>query len=317
MQKQPVCYALRAYKSGILVAYPDREYMQTISPERKTYTKSDYISASSVIDALENNETPKKNEKINRNYRINRNRVRSACVDLWHNRTGNYLLFVTITINSDISNKKQVEKNTGKAYKILLDQLRNQYRVKKYVWVKEYQENGNVHYHILMDTTYIDIVKLQKTWNNAIHNVTGQYPQYNNSVRLGNNPRVYSVKKVKNYLSKYITKQIAEEAENRNYEGMPAYKRKQVQKQLQKDAKLAEYGIIDGVFNGKAYGMTDNLELFLMLSDDNFTQYVENFVIKKVHKEYFSIFVLSDTLCFRKLKKLITKNLFTYATTTN
>ena len=314
MSRIPLPYALRAYKSGILVAYPDREYMQTISPERKTYTKSNYISASSVIDALENNETPKKNEKIKRNYRINRNRVRSACVDLWHNRTGYCLLFVTITINTDISNKKQVEKNTGKAFKILLDQLRNQYRVKKYVWVKEYQENGNVHYHILMDTTYIDIVKLQKTWNNAIHNITGQYPQYNNSVRLGEHPRVYNVKKVKNYLSKYITKQIAEDAENLNYEGMPVYKRKQIQKQLQKDEKLAEYGIIDGVFSGKAYGYTENLELFLMLTDNNFMQFVENFVIKKVHKDYFSIFVLSDSLCFRRLKKLITKSLFDVTT---
>ena len=133
MSRIPVPYALRAYKSGILVAYPDREYIPTIRQERKTYTKSDYISASSVIDALENNETPKKHEKIKRNYRISRNRVRSACVDLWHNRTGNCLLFLTITINSSIGDKKQVEKNTGKAYKILLDQLRNQYRVKKYV----------------------------------------------------------------------------------------------------------------------------------------------------------------------------------------
>ena len=314
MQKQPVCYALRAYKSGILVAYPDREYMQVIRPERSPTTKNDYISASGVIDALENNETLKKNEKIKRNYRINRNRVRSACVDLWHNRTGNCLLFVTITINSGLINKKQVEKNTGKAYKILLDQLRNQYGVKKYVWVKEYQENGNVHYHLLMDTTYIDIKKLEKTWHNALHNVTGQYPTTNNSVRLGNNPRVYFVKKVKNYLSKYITKQIAEEAENRNYEGMPAYKRKQVQKQLQKDAKLAEYGIIDGVFNGKAYGYTENLELFLMLTDNNFTQFVEKFVVKKVHEDYFSIFVLSESLCFRKLKKLLTKTLFDVTT---
>ena len=314
MQKQPVCYALRAYKSGILVAYPDREYILTIHPERKTYTKSDYISAGSVIDAIDNNQTSKKNEKIKRSYRINRNRVRSACVDLWHNRTGNCLLFLTITINSSIGDKVQVEKNTGKAYKILLDQLRNQYGVKKYVWVKEYQQNGNVHYHILMDTTYIDIKKLEKTWHNALHNVTGQYPTTNNSVRLGEQPRVYNVKKVKNYLSKYITKQIAEEDKNRNYEGMPVYKRKQIQKQLQKDEKLAEFGIIDGIFCGKAYGFTANLELYLMLTDDNFTQFVENFVIKKVHKDYFSIFVLSENLCFRRLKKLITKSLFDVTT---
>ena len=314
MSRIPVPYALRAYKSGILVAYPDREYMQTISPERKTYTKSDYISASSVIDAIDNNETQKKHEKIKRNYRINRNRVRSACVDLWHNRTGNCLLFITITIGANLSDKSKVEKDTGKAYKIFLDQLRNQYRIKKYVWVKEYQECGNVHYHILMDTTFVDVKKLQKTWNNALHNITGQYPTTNNSVRLGDNPRVYNIQKVKNYLSKYITKQIANEADTLTYEGMPAYKRKQIKKQLQKDEKLAEFGITDGIFCGKAYGFTENLELFLMLTYNNFTQFVENFVVRKVHKDYFSIFVLSDSLCFRKLKKQLTKTLFDVAT---
>jgi len=314
MQKQPVCYALRAYKSGILVAYPDREYMQVIRPERSPTTKNDYISASGVIDALENNETLKKNEKIKRNYRINRNRVRSACVDLFNSRKGAFILFLTVTMPFILADKQDAEKKAVRAWKVFLDQLRNQYNIRKYVWVKEYQCNGNVHYHILLDSTFVDIEKLQKSWNSALHNSYNIMPDFNNSVRLGEKPRVYSVKKVKNYLSKYITKQIAEEAIMFDYEGMPAYKRKQVQKQLQKDAKLAEYGIIDGVFNGKAYGYTENLELFLMLTDNNFTQFVEKFVVKKVHEDYFSIFVLSESLCFRKLKKLLTKTLFDVTT---
>jgi len=204
-------YITRIYDSGIAVTYNSKR-----SSKKK------------------NRENENNLKKTNRTYRINRNHVRSACCNLARNKSGTALLFITFTLPFDIS-----DKDVSRIWKIVVSQLRNQYKVTGYVWVREYQKQGRIHYHIIIDKAYISIKKLQKTYNNAIHHITGIMPEYQNSVRLGANPRIYSVKRVKNYLSKYITKDC---------------KGKMNKDQLQKYLALQAMGIEDGVFLRKAYG---------------------------------------------------------------
>lgn len=203
-------YTTRVYQSGVAITY-------------------NHVRAARKKNR--NNELNLK--KNNRSYQVHRGKLRAACCSLMRNKHGYCLLFITITLPFAIPEVK-----AAKAWKIMLDQFRNQYKCNGYVWVKEYQKNGNVHYHILLDKAYIPIEKLQKTWNNAINHVTGIMPETNCSVRLGSQPRVFSIKKVKYYLSKYVTKEPA----------------KMDGKQYEKYEALKALGITDGLFLCKSYG---------------------------------------------------------------
>jgi hypothetical protein len=146
-------------------------------------------------------------------YKLSRTKIQSSTLAVWANKQSKYLLFLTFTFPFDLSNKndpeenqKEQEKVAARIWKLTLDSLRNNYKVKNYVWIKEFQKNGRVHYHILIDRNRVGIENLQRTFNNHIYNVTGRRDYSNNSVRLGNNPIVKNPDRVKNYLSKYITK---------------------------------------------------------------------------------------------------------------
>lgn len=158
--------------------------------------------------------------KKKRSYSVKRTKLQSACVSAWLAKKSKFMLFVTFTFPFDVT-----EQTGASCFNSLLNNLRNNFKVTTYVWVKEMQKTGRLHYHIIVDRNRIDIKAVQKTWNNVITNITGVTPDFNNSVRLGPNPVVYSVERVKRYLSKYISK-----TENK--------------------------------FSRKAYGYTENLSLY-------------------------------------------------------
>lgn len=143
-------------------------------------------------------------KKTARRYTIDRKRVRSACVELWKRKRGRWLLFLTVTFPGS-----PTEKQAGEVWEQFLHSLRETYGVDHYVWVKEFQKRGIIHYHILLDRQFLNIVKLQRTFNRICYNKGLETS--NNSVRLGNKPRVFSVKSVKNYLSKYMSKRDDQE----------------------------------------------------------------------------------------------------------
>lgn len=145
----------------------------------------------------------KEKAQAKRHYAIKKTKVQSACLAAWKAKQSQYMLFITFTFPFDIN-----ETDAAKIWNLTLKSLKKTYNVKNYVWIKEKQPKNNdrLHYHLLIDTGHIRIKNLQETYNNAIrHIVPGSHVSYN-SVRLGNRPVVTTVKAIKGYLSKYISK---------------------------------------------------------------------------------------------------------------
>lgn len=73
--------------------------------------------------------------------------------------------FITLTLPS-----KQVHPTsqiTKECFERFLNEMRNTYGMKNYVWRLEFQKNKNVHYHLVTDT-YIDYDKVLKLWNRVV-----------------------------------------------------------------------------------------------------------------------------------------------------
>ena len=176
-------------------------YVEHVELCNSTLYKSGLLIISKPIYRDPDDFKEPKQKKI-REYIVKPNAVRSACVDLWHKRKSKNLLFFTVTIPFKIN-----EVELSRIWNHFLNNLRNNYKVTNYVWVKEIQtKTGNIHYHVLVDRNRIGIKHLQDTWNNCINFITGTMPKFNNSVRLGKRPIVSHIQTVANYLSKYITK---------------------------------------------------------------------------------------------------------------
>lgn len=236
----------KVYSSGVIVQY-NQKHSANAGRKSQLIQRNPHQTPTQKLEIYENKKQPKK-----RVYRCNRNLVRSSSISLFAGKNSSCLLFFTVTLPEKIS-----ESEARRAWHSFLMNLRNSYCVKKYVWVKEYQANGNIHYHIIVDRAFIDIVKMQKTWNTCLLNHTSITAIGTNcSVRLGNQPRVYSIERVANYLSKYIAKDNP--------------RRK---KDIEKAENLKKMGIIDGEFSGKAYGISENIEFSVTVSYENIDKY--------------------------------------------
>src|SRR5574340_463875 len=74
----------------------------------------------------------KKQAKTKRFYRVRKTKVQSACVAAWCAKHKKVMLFITVTFPFDIDEVKG-----AKVWDLLLNSLRNTYKIKHYVWVKE------------------------------------------------------------------------------------------------------------------------------------------------------------------------------------
>lgn len=145
--------------------------------------------------------------RTKRQYSISRQKVRSACIELFRVKQSKNILFLTYTFAFDIS-----EYDAANVWQNHCDNLKTNYKVKNYVWVKERQKNGRLHFHLLADVRQIPIKKLQNSFNNTVMSICHNGIVSNNSVRLGSNPIIRSLHAIAGYLSKYISK------ENNNFE---------------------------------------------------------------------------------------------------
>jgi hypothetical protein len=179
--------------------------------------------------------------KLERTYSINRTKVRSASLAAWQAKTSKYMLFITFTFPFEPS-----EEQAAKIWNNLLTNLRNHYEIKNYVWVKECQNSGRIHYHIIVDANRIDIKRLQNTWNRCINHINPDCDCGSNSVRLGNRPIIYNIKAISKYLSKYISKSDTRKA----------------------------------IFNRKAYGFSDSFILAKAITTETADELAEMFGIR-------------------------------------
>jgi len=72
------------------------------------------------------------------------------------------IVFVTLTLQA--AQQHTDKEITNKCFNQLLIELSKYHNVKKYVWRAEKQENGNIHYHLLINE-FIEWSELRKRWN--------------------------------------------------------------------------------------------------------------------------------------------------------
>lgn len=158
------------------------------------------------------------------------------------------IAFVTLTLPSkQIHSDKEI---INKCLNSLLLEAKKYYEVKNYVWRAEKQQNGNIHFHLLIDK-FIPYYELRNRWNRIVNKLgyVDRYQDnmkeyYKNGFRKSNNKNdkrpeelqyiayqkastsnyanpnstdIHSTKKIKNlkaYVTKYLTKSEPETAEN-------------------------------------------------------------------------------------------------------
>lgn len=119
----------------------------------------------------------------------------------------NYLIMITLTLPS-----KQVESDKlikSKYLNLFLSKLRYHYDNFNYLWVSEKQQNGNIHFHLVVDQ-YMKKEIIQNLWNSSL--ATGSYIdtfQKKFGHRKPPSTKITAQNKMKDcaeYLTKYVTK---------------------------------------------------------------------------------------------------------------
>jgi hypothetical protein len=155
------------------------------------------------------------------NYTVLMSKTKSAYNPVTKSTFKFKISFITLTLSSpqchdDITIKEQL-------LQPFIQQLRQKYHVKYYVWKAERQQNGRIHFHIITDQ-YIHYESLKRTWNKIqdklqyisnYHNSRlglAQFPQSKSDYYNVNSTDVHSVKKVRDlgrYLCKYFDKDFS------------------------------------------------------------------------------------------------------------
>jgi len=134
--------------------------------------------------------------------RLNRQKRQVHDAVEWMRRNAVYrpLIFCcTVPVQSDLSMQNT---NVSK----FCENLRSNYDVKNYVWVREYTGGGRPHYHFVADSPMLDAVPLSRYWSGLF----GESAV--NSIRLGTAPKNGTRKffvdspRMARYLTKYMGK---------------------------------------------------------------------------------------------------------------
>jgi len=104
--------------------------------------------------------------------------------------------FLTLTLDPAViptEYKARTHKYITKIFNTFLTDIRRIQKELKYVWVVEFQQNGNAHLHIVLDTR-LDIRKVREIWT-RIGGGVQSYVDY-----------IHNLSSTANYISKYIGK---------------------------------------------------------------------------------------------------------------
>lgn len=125
-----------------------------------------------------------------------------------YRRKETYITFLTLTLpQAQTTPDKEITNNCLSRF---IEKLKYKYEIINYFWRAERQENGNIHYHLLLDR-YIEKTELQISWNKTLkkNNLMNEYAKKFKSY----NPPTTRIKALppnnsaKNYLVKYSLKE--------------------------------------------------------------------------------------------------------------
>jgi hypothetical protein len=149
-----------------------------------------------------------KNGKINakkKKYCIDSTSYReivSAAIKLVRNKK-NEVIFLTYTFQ--FSESEIVHQTIFKNH---LKNFSTNYGLEQYIWTKERQKRGAIHFHLLADFPFMPINDINSSFNSSISNYNSNLPISNNSVRLPKDKSIVeNVGSAARYLAKYISKQ--------------------------------------------------------------------------------------------------------------
>jgi hypothetical protein len=132
----------------------------------------------------------------------NANRVKK------YQRKERYIVMLTVTLSS-----KQIGSDYENRRKLLtpfIEHLKKHHGITHYFYRSESQENGNIHFHIIVDK-YLDKIVMQDTWN-SFQNRLGYIDEFERKFGHRNAPSVKltgsgDVKDIVDYVVKYATKE--------------------------------------------------------------------------------------------------------------
>lgn len=135
----PQCFQIR---KGCIISYTDPSYF-----------KRKFSSA----------ENEKKEIKHSNTFSSSAKKRMSKILDLWtwtNENTNTKYSFITLTISSKVDNKI----NHYKLLKEWIEKIETRYKKFNYVWKAELQENGNIHYHLIVDKE-MNWKIIRRQWN--------------------------------------------------------------------------------------------------------------------------------------------------------
>ena len=124
--------------------------------------------------------------------------------------------FITLTLPStQLHNDKELKRFCLMPF---LERLKNKYNVKHYFWVAEAQKNGNLHFHIIIDS-YVHHAKVRAFWNKDLEKL-GYVTQFENK-HGHRNPNSTDIHIVGGFESaiKYVVKYVSKSTSQRKISG--------------------------------------------------------------------------------------------------
>lgn len=180
-----------------------------------------------------------------------------------------YPVFLTLTLPSDqVHPDKEV---TRRCLTPFLEWLKRSHGVEHYFWRAEAQENGRIHYHLLVDR-YIDKEDLQAMWNKSVNRL-GYVDRYYEKTGEAMPPstEVHAVRsKVRDrstgqmrdvdpvdYLLEYVMDTPRPDTQSSENPAQDQRTRKLTGRQRLPDGRIIEY--ITRAIDGRVWGMSDAL----------------------------------------------------------
>lgn len=194
---------------------------------RKTYSR--FENETSPVDSSKFsflNSTRKSNGQLSVNAKRKMSRAIEYLVTLAQpkkvhekltGKTINFkLAFITLTLPSaQIHTDSEI---INKCLNQFLVECRKYHNVKNYVWRAEKQENGNIHFHLLIDK-FIPWYMMRNSWNRIL-NKLGYVDRFQekHGHSQPNSTDIHSTKRVKN-IQAYLMKYMSKSEQNTNQSG--------------------------------------------------------------------------------------------------
>lgn len=132
--------------------------------------------------------------------------------------------FWTFTVAQKQENFELTDPWISEQFQKLLEGLGKRYKrgntngLKNFVWVSEAQERGNIHFHLVTTTNFLDVKFVQEYWNKLI----GQ--ESKNSVDV-EYIKENSIRNISGYFAKYMSKSHSKDFEGKGLKGRVIYAR--------------------------------------------------------------------------------------------